>query len=234
MKLELKRNNLRTYIIASVVICVIMTGFLYLFAYAPQIDPDPDLQIFAGYNNLISMFSIFSMAVFATLSAIMYVRFVIEEYKDKRAILLFSYPVKRNKIFMAKLAVVFLFTIVAMTTSNLLAFGIFGISENVVPLVDGELSVGIWLRAIKITVILAVTAAWIGVVAMGIGFFKKSVPTTIVSAVLLSSLFCNIIFNALSDTNASDIASLIFMGITTITGITFTLMLTKNINNMEV
>jgi len=234
MKLELKRNNVKTYVIASVITCIIMLGFIYLFAYAPHIDPDPDLQIFAGYNNIISLFSMLSMAVFATLSAIMYTRFVIDEYKEKRAILLFSYPIQRDRILFSKLAVVFLFTRAAMTVCNLLAFGIFSISESISPLVDGVLSAQTILRALKVTLIMAVTAAEIGIVATGIGFVKKSVPTTIVSAVLLSSLFCNTMFNSTSDITKSDMASIIFMGITVIAGIAVAIMLMKKVNHMEV
>lgn len=234
MKLELKRNNIKTYVIASIITCIIMIGFIYLFAYAPHIDPDPDLQIFAGYNNIISLFSMLSMAVFATLSATMYTRFVIDEYKEKRAILLFSYPIKRDKILFSKLAVVFLFTLAAMTICDLVAFGIFSISESISPLVDGTLSAQTMLRAIRVTVIMAVTAAEIGIVATGIGFIKKSVPTTIVSAVLLSSLFCNIMFNSTSDITKSDMASIVFMGITVIIGIVVAIMLMKKVNHMEV
>jgi ABC-type transport system involved in multi-copper enzyme maturation permease subunit len=234
MKLELKRNNIKTYIIASVITCIVMLGFIYLFAYAPHIDPDPDLQIFAGYNNIISLFSILSMAVFATLSSVMYTRFVTDEYKEKRAILLFSYPVKRDKILLSKLMVVILFTMLAMTISNLLSFGIFSISESIVPLVEGALSAQTLLRALKVTVIMVVTAAGIGVIAMGIGFIKKSVPTTILSAVLLSSVFCNIMFNSTSDTNKSDTASIIFMGITVIAGVFAAIIVMKKVNRMEV
>lgn len=234
MKLELKKNNVKTYVSASLITCVIMIGFIYLFAYAPHIDNDPDLQIFAGYNNIISLFSILSMAVFATLSAVMYTRFITEEYKEKRLILLFSYPIKRSKILLAKLVVVFFFTMAAMTICNLLAFGIFSISESISPLVEGALSAHMLIRVFKITVIMAITAAELGIIAMGIGFIKKSVPTTIVSAVLLSSLFCNIMFNSTSNINKSDIASIIFMGITIIVGAIVVVMLMKKINHMEV
>ncbi len=234
MRLELRRNNIKTYVISSMIICAVMLCCIYLFAYAPHMDPDPDLQIFANYNNIISLFSILSMAVFATLSSIMHTRFIIEEYKEKRAILLFSYPVERYKVLFAKLAVVFLFTMAAMIVCNLLAFGIFNISEAISPFVDDTLSIQTTLRALRVTVIMAVTAAEIGVVAAGIGFIKKSVPTTIVSAVLLSSLFCNIMFNSASYTNKNDMTSVIFMNITVVIGIVVAVMLMKKVNSMEV
>lgn len=211
-----------------------MLGFIYLFAYAPHIDPDPDLQIFADYNNIISLYSMLSMAVFATLSATMYTRFVIDEYKEKRAILILSYPIKRGKVLFAKLGVVFLFTMASMTICNVLAFGIFSISEFFSPLVAGTLSAQTILRAIRVTVIMAVVAAEIGIVATSIGFRKKSVPTTILSAVLLASLICNIMFNFTSDISKSDVASIIFMCIMVFIGIAVTIMLTKKVNYMEV
>lgn len=234
MKLELRRSNIKIYIMAAAITSIIMLGFLYLFAYAPHMDPDPELQIFANYHSIIILFSMLSMAVFATLSAVMYTGFIIEEYKGKRAILLFSYPVNREKILLAKLAVVFLFTIVAMTMCNMLAFGIFRISESISPFVAGTLSMHDMLRALRVTFVLALTAAGVGIVAASIGFIKKSVPATIISAVLLSSLLCNIMFNFTGDINRSDAASIVFMGITVLAGGVVTSMLMKKVKHMEV
>ncbi len=234
MKLEVKQNNIKTYGISGIIICIIMLGFIYLFGYATHIDSDPDLQIFASYNNVFSLFSMLSMAVFAVFSSIMYTRLVIDEYKEKRAILLFSYPIRRDKILLAKLAVVAVFTMIIMIICNILVFGIFSISETISPLMDDILSIQTMLHALKVTIIMAVTAAEIGIVATGIGFVNKSVPTTIVSAVLMSSLFCNIMFNSASNINTSNVNSLTIMIITVIIGIVVTLVLMNKVNHMEV
>ena len=107
IRLELKKNKLNTYIIAGTIITIIMLGFLFLFAYAPLIEPnDKDMAIFSGYNNLIPLFGVFSMAVFCVMSSVMYSKFIIEDYSGKRPILLFSYPVSRKKIILSKLGVV--------------------------------------------------------------------------------------------------------------------------------
>ncbi len=234
IQLELKRNNIKTYIVASGITCIVMIGFIYLFAYAPHIDPDPDLQIFASYHNIVSLFSVLTMVVFATISATMYTRFIIEEYKDKRVILLFSYPVKRYKIVLAKLLVVFLFTVMAMILCNVAAFGIFSISEFFYPLVSGTLSLQIMVRALKMTIIMAVTAAAVGIIGAGIGFIKKSVPATILSAVLLASLYSNIVFKFLGNASKHDAASIVFMCVALLTAIGTSLLLMKKITDMEV
>jgi len=102
MKLELKGNTIRIYILSTLVITLVMLGMLYLFAYAPQLDPsDADMRLFAGFNHMIPLFSVLNMTIFCVMSAVMYSRFVIEEYTGQRVILLFSYPIKRGKIFIS-------------------------------------------------------------------------------------------------------------------------------------
>ncbi|MGD6974456.1 ABC transporter permease [Bacillus altitudinis] len=231
MKLELKRNNIRTYIISTFVISIIMLGFIYLLAYLPQFDPnDADLNLFVGYNNIISLFSVINMTVFCLLSSVMYSRFVIEEYTGKSVILLFSYPIKREKIFISKIMVVSLFTIIGMILCNILIFVIFALSETISPLVNERITFEIITKAIKTTTIMAVSAAGLSIIAMGIGFIRKSIPTTIISAFLLCSFLCNIV----ADTLISDTLVIVFMAITIIAGIIVTSILVKKISCMEV
>ncbi|MED4404210.1 ABC transporter permease [Metabacillus fastidiosus] len=231
IKLELRRNNIRTYVIASIIIAVVMLGFLYLFAYAPKLEPnDKDLEIFLGYNNLIPLFGVLNMAAFCVLSAVMYSKFIIEDYSGKRPILLFSYPISRKKILFSKLSVVCIFTIFSMIISNLIIFLIFGITEKSMNLISEDFTIAIMLQAIKITVVMAIIAASIGIIATSIGFIKKSVPTTIVSAVLLASLMCNIVANTTSSMTFMYIFSLIMV----FAGILFSINLIHKVNLMEV
>ena len=231
IRLELKRNKIRTYVISSLIIAITMLGFLYLFAYAPMLEPnDKDMAIFSGYNNLIPLFGVMNMAVFCVLSAVMYSKFIIEDYSGKRPILLFSYPVSRKKIVLAKLSVVCGFTIIAMVISNLIIFLIFCITENFIHLVIGDFTFSIMVQAVETTLVMAFIAASIGVVAVGIGFIKKSVPTTIVSAVLIASLICNIVVN----TTSSRITMYMFAAVMILIGTIFGVFLIKKVNIMEV
>ena len=73
-------------------------------------------------------------------------------------------------------------------------------------------------------------AASIGVAAVGIGFIKKSVPTTIVSSVLIASLMCNIVVNV----TLSRITMYVVAVIMILIGIIFSIFLIKKVNAMEV
>lgn len=231
IKLELRKNNMRAYVRASIVIAITMLGFLYLFAYAPKLEPsDKDLKIFLGYNNLIPLFGVLNMAFFCVLSSVMYSNFIIEDYSGKRLILLFSYPISRKKILVSKLSVVSLFTVISMIISSLMIFSIFGLTEKTMHLVSSGFTTATMLQAIKVTVIMAIMAASIGVIAAGIGFIKKSVPAAIVSAVLLASLMCNMVANTPANMMLLYISGLIMA----FAGITFSVHLIHKVTLMEV
>ena len=223
-ELELQKNKIRTYVAASLAIAFTMLGFLYLFAYAPMLEPnDKDMAIFSGYHNLIPLFGVLNMAVFCVLSAVMYSKFIIEDYTGKRIILLFSYPVSRKKILLSKLGIVCLFTVISMTVSNIAIFLIFGLTEQFIHLVNESFTLFILAQAIEITLIMSFIAA-------SIGFIKKSVPTTIVSAVLIASLLCNIVVNATANKAVMYLFAIVILSIAFIVSI----LLMKQVNRMEV
>ena len=191
---------------------------------------DADMKIFSGYENLIPLYGVLNMTVFCVLAAVIYSKIIIEEYSGKRPILLFSYPINRKKIMLSKLCIVFVFTVIAMFISNFLIFIIFGVSEKFLHLVSGDFTYSIMFQAIETTLIMSLSAASIGIIAVGIGFIKKSVPTTIVSAVLIASLMCNIVAN----TTSSKIAMYIFVAVMILIGIMFSAILMKKVEVMEV
>lgn len=231
LKLELKKTNIRTYIISACIIGICMLGFIYLFAYAPQIEPnDQDLKMFAGYENIISLFSTICMFAFSLLSSAMFSKIVIEEYSGKRTLLLFSYPISRKKVFLAKIAVVSLFVAAAMIISSISIFIIFGISESISPLVDGNITFGIISRAAKTTFYMSISAVTVGIISMAIGFIKKSIPTTIISTVLFCSLLSNIVVGTISSDSPIIIFTIILVFIS---GIVINIM-SRKINCMEV
>lgn len=231
IKLELKKNKIRPYAIASIIIAIVMLGFLYLFAYIPALEPDDArMKIFLNYNTIIPLFAVLNMAAFGVLAAVMYSKFIVEEYSGKRAILLLSYPVSRKKVMLAKLVLVGVYTILSMVVSNLIIFSVFGISERFFPLVLQEFTQSIILQAAWTTIFMSLIAVCAGIIAAGIGFIKKSVPTTIISAILIACLFCNITANTISN----QAVMVIFAILLIFTGFFISIMMMKKADAMEV
>ncbi len=190
ISLELKRNKLKSYNIAVAIIAVIMLGMLYMTAAIPVIDPSEAEGEFINYNFLISMYNLLSMCSFMVLSAVMYSKFIIEEYSGKKSLLLFSYPVARKKILSAKISMIFMYTVVGMFLSGVLAFVIFFATESATPLCVEQLSVKIVIDSyISLLIYSAAAGVW-SLISLWFGFIKKSTSTTIVAAIIISVLIC--------------------------------------------
>lgn len=104
IRLEIKRNRLNEYIIASVVITFSIIALVYLFAAIPHLDSsDSDVQIFKTYNGISTLSLVVFTACYSILSSVMYNRFIIEEYTSKKVFLLFRTPLKENGYYVPKL-----------------------------------------------------------------------------------------------------------------------------------
>lgn len=226
--LELKRNRLRSYHIAVLICGVTMLGFQYLMAAIPYMNPtERDAELFSQYPFLMGITYLVCMAIFAILSA---VSFVVEEYSGKRAILLFSYPISREKVLCAKLVLVFLYTSGAMLLCGAVIQAVFFLTESLFPLCCDQLTVEVILQSLGFLLCCSVLAGLLGVVSLWFGFRKKSVSVTIVASVILTVLVCQVI--------AATLAFLPMMGaVLGVTGILAALAienLLRQVNNMEV
>lgn len=198
IKLELKRNNIRTYLLASAVLCIVLLGLIYFIAYAAQLEDSSAREIvFRNYTNIFRLTGTISLVVFRTMSSIMYSRMIIGEYKGKRAALLFSYPISRSKILLAKLLLVFMFTSVSMLICTAIPYIVFCITESISPIVIQDImTMGLLVDTLKTSGVSVLALGGIGIVSLRIGFIKKSVPATIITALLLSTIYGNAAINA--------------------------------------
>lgn len=231
IKLELKRNNIRTYLVASAVSCVVLLGLIYFIAYVAQLEDSSAREIvFRSYTNIFRLTGIISLVVFSTMSAIMYSRLIISEYTGKRAALLFSYPVSRSKILLAKLLLVFAFTSVSMLICTSIPYIVFSITESVSPIVIQDvITMGLVADALKTIAVAILALGGIGIVSLRIGFIQKSVPTTLISALLLSSIYGNAAINA-----NGTLPSVLISGIGLIVAVIVIAELSNKVNKMEV
>lgn len=194
IKLELRRNNLKPYIITSICIFIFTVGFCFLITIATKVMPeDLDmLEMTSSFNSLIPMFTTMSLAFFAILSAVMHAKFSVEEYTGKKSILLFSYPQKRSQILRAKCTFIFLFISIIMIISNVTAISLFGLASNSFGIIPDTFHMGTFIELLKYTAITSLVASVIGLISLRIGFARKSIIATIITGVLLVSPFGNV------------------------------------------
>ncbi|QHQ62818.1 hypothetical protein Ana3638_20220 [Anaerocolumna sedimenticola] len=228
--LELKRNGLKSYHLAVVIITGVMLSFLYLLAIIPKIDPtETDLNMIMTYNNLINLNNILCMVIFTIFSSVMFSKFVVEEYAGKRAMLLFSYPVDRKKILEAKIFMVFFYTVGAMLLCGSIVLGVFFTTESYFPICADQLSIKTVFGGFLSLLCYSLLAGVWGIVALYFGFGKQSVSVTIIAAIIISTVMCQMLAIAMNI-----IGGIAFLAIGTIVaGITLS-NLRKRVMNMEV
>lgn len=190
IKFELKRNSLKTYHIAVVIITVVILSFLYLLAAIPQIDTaDTDTEMFMSYGFIIGLGNIISMAIFSIMSSVMASKFIVDEYTGKKAILLFSYPVDRKKILDAKIIMVFSYTAISMLVCNGIAITVFLSTESLFPLCQDSIDITLLWDCIFSVLCYSLMSALMSLVATWFGFMKKSIIVTITSAYVIVSIY---------------------------------------------
>lgn len=227
MKLELRRINLRPYCISSAMFGIFLLAFTYFAAYVAQVEQETQ---FMNYANLLRLTRAVSIILFGVLSAAMYVKLITEEYSGKRLALLFSYPVSRKKIFAAKVLVVLSFVCISMLLCTGIPNLIFVASEWCFPIVDDTMSIDLFIQELKAAAASISAVSAIGLLAMGIGFIKKSVILTMVCAFVLSGMYGN-----LSIASAENPAiAFLTAGVSLAVILAVLLTLSKKINHMEV
>lgn len=190
IKFELKRNSLKTYHIAVVIITVVILSFLYLLAAIPQIDTaDTDTEMFMSYGFIIGLGNIICMAIFSIMSSVMASKFIVDEYTGKKAILLFSYPVDRKKILDAKIIMVFSYTAISMLVCNGIAITVFLSTESLFPLCQDSIDITLLWDCIFSVLCYSLMSALMSLVATWFGFMKKSIIVTITSAYVIVSIY---------------------------------------------
>jgi hypothetical protein len=230
ISLELKRNGLKSYHVAVLIITAVMLSFLYLLAAIPKLDPkDIDLNMLITYHNLIHINNIIGMVIFTILSSVMFSKFVVEEYAGKRAILLFSYPVERKKILEAKIFMVFFYTVVAMLLCGAIVLGVFFTIESQFPICEDHMSITTVLGGFLSLLIHSLLAGVWGIVALNVGFGKQSISVTIISAVIIATVMCQMMAITMSITGA-----IAFLVLGIIAAVITLSNLKKRVINMEV
>lgn len=200
IKLEIRKNNVKKYIIASFCISLGAVLICGIGIYKSATIPAEMDEIFTNWNSLVSLATTLSLAGFSILSASMHADYSVEEYIGKRSILLFSYPQKRSEILMAKCVFIFIFVSLIMIFTHILAVLLCGYITNMlmlelIPVNFGNSHI---IELLKLTVISSLLASVIGLISLRIGFWFKSSTTTVMTSIILFSLFSNIIFKVVA------------------------------------
>ena len=187
IKLEWKKNNIGRYMRNAVILAAVLCLFMFALAYL-GIANDPDTGIpdaAPGNNTMSAPIELFTNMSFSIFTGVMLASFIVSAYKNKTMNLMFSYPIKRQKILVSQMLAVWIFNFVALVLTKLLLYGcILAGSHFMVssfPLDFNMASLGFYIQVLVKSVVI-VTMSFI---ALFIGMAMKSSKATIISSFLL-------------------------------------------------
>lgn len=186
VRLEWKKNNIGKYIKGVIIMAALLGLFVFALAFfGIANDPDGTLDAAPGTDVISAPIELFTSMAFLIYTSVMLASFIVSAYKNKTMNLMFSYPIKRQKILASQMIAVWTFNFAALILTKLaiymrVFFGAkFTQSSFAVDFSIGSLSFYIQL-ILKSVVIVSMSF-----IALFVGMAFKSSKATIVTSFLL-------------------------------------------------
>lgn len=181
IRLEWKKNNILKYIRNAVITTTVLLVFILMAAR--ELETQETVGSY-GKGMLDSSVGLFVHMSYIIFTGVMIAAYIVGAYEKKTMNLMFSYPIKRRKIILAKVSAVWIFNFLAMVVSKvviylvlILAKSSIGITAESIPV--GELS--FWLDM----VLSSAAMVSISFIALPIGLKMKSSRAAIVASVII-------------------------------------------------
>lgn len=186
VRLEWKKNTIGKYLGGVIIMAALLGLFVFALAFLGIAnDPDGTLDAAPGTDVISAPIELFTSMAFLIYTSVMLATFIVSAYKNKTMNLMFSYPIKRQKILASQMIAVWTFNFAALILTKLaiymcVFFGAkFMQSSFVVDFSIGSLSFYIQL-ILKSGVIVSMSF-----IALFVGMALKSSKATIVTSFLL-------------------------------------------------
>ncbi|MCI8770695.1 MAG: ABC transporter permease subunit [Lachnospiraceae bacterium] len=186
IKLEWKKNNIRKYILGSVIMAALLCVFLFALAFLGIAnDPDGTLDAAPGMDVISAPIELFTSMVFLIHTSVMLASFIVSAYKNKTMNLMFSYPIKRQKILASQMIAVWLFNFVALIITKFLIYLCVSVgAEYMQPSFAIDFNLGSLTFYIQL-ILKAFVVVSMSFIALFVGMAMKSSKATIVTSFLL-------------------------------------------------
>ncbi|GAB6428747.1 MULTISPECIES: ABC transporter permease [Bacillus] len=188
MKLELKKFKLGWYVKRAIIANIVILALMIFVSIIAQVEGDAEIR---NPETILLMASTIVRATFIVFGSVLIARLIIGEYKNKTILLMFSYPINRKKMMASKLAITATVTFITVIVSNILVVGIFFGIDSYFSILPNSFTVDqLMQEGIKL-VPLAIATAGMSLIPLYFGMRKRSVPTTIVSSLIVVTIAMN-------------------------------------------
>lgn len=185
IKLEIKKfklaGYLKTVLFINLGIIIALCGIYFA-------EKSEGITTLGTYKESFEMIGILVRAAFIVFASVLISKLIIDEYRNNTISILFTYPINRKKIMLAKILLIAGFTFVNILLSSVFIGFMFFLADLGLNIVPEQLTSGTLIESIIQMPLTAFAAAGMGLIPLYFGMIKKSVPVTIVTSILLISL----------------------------------------------
>lgn len=185
IQLEFRKNRIIRYLTGVAIANAVFAAFMFLIYFASRSE---GAEAFPSFLAAASNMDQLMRMTFMIFASVLIARMIVEEYRSKTITLLFMYPISRKKLIAAKLIIVFIFVFGSMLLSSLFLQALLYTADLAFGIVPESLTWGEGLRLLFKIVLSSLSTAGISLIPLYFGMRKKSVPATIVSAIILNAV----------------------------------------------
>ncbi|PFK34186.1 hypothetical protein COI93_17550 [Bacillus cereus] len=187
MKLEMKKCKLGWYVKGAIIANVVMIVLLIFVSFVAQIEGETEIR---NVEAILLMASTMVRGTFIIFAGVLISKLIIEEYKNKTILLMFSYPINRKKLIASKLLITAMLTFITIIVSNILLVGVYFTINSYFSMIPNSITTNQLIQEGIKLVPFAIAAAGTSLIPLYFGMRKYSVPTTIVSSILVVTIAC--------------------------------------------
>lgn len=186
IKLEWKKNNIGKYIRNALILAAVLCLFLFAQAFwGIAEDPDGTLDVAEGMHVISASIELFTSIAYLIFTGVMLASVIVSAYKNKTMNLMFSYPVKRQKILASQMIAVWLFNVIALILTKLLVYACIDMGSQRLQspfLIDFDMgSLSFYIQLL----LKSVVNVSMSFIALFIGMKMKSSKATIIASFIL-------------------------------------------------
>ena len=186
IKLEWKKNKIGKYMLSAVILAAFLCLFIFALAFfGIAEDADGTLDAAEGMNVISAPIELFTSMSFLVFTGVMLSSFIVSAYKNKTMNLMFSYPIKRQKILASQMLAVWLFNLAALVLTKLLIYTCVYTGAKRMRatfLIDFDLGSPSFYAQLLLKSVVIVSMSFI---ALFIGMKMKSSKATVIASFLL-------------------------------------------------
>ena len=181
IRLEWKKNRIGKDIRNAVILALCLGFFVYSVEFFGITDEPPEANSI-GISAFIELLANMSFIVFC---GAMLASYIVSAYKNKTMNLMFSYPIKRQKILLSQMFAVWIFNFAALVLTKLVIYGVILMGsrrKEIAYVIDFHMERPAFYMGLAVSSAVMVSICF---AALFVGLIMKSSKAVIITSVLL-------------------------------------------------